>query len=154
MSIEIRTIDRRWYRFITKPQTKTKNIVASSFLELGLDLYKPTLSVVLGNDALLLELNSQYRKIKKPTNVLSFCYEELSHGCCLGEIFISIDRIAQESLEIGIKIEDHFAHMLIHGILHIIGYDHEVPEEEEKMRSMEVHLLGKLGIHSPYSLEN
>ncbi|UQD54328.1 rRNA maturation RNase YbeY [Anaplasma phagocytophilum] len=153
MPVEVSTIDRKWYRTIRKPKATSREIVSFTLRELKVDEYNPIVSVVLAHDALLLELNHKYRNINKPTNVLSFNYEALSRNCCLGEIFLSIDRLTYESKTLGVEIHAHFTHMLIHGVLHILGYDHEVPEDAQEMQALEIDLLSKRSIENPYLIQ-
>ncbi len=148
--IEVNIHTRGWYKLVGKPKTSAKRVIRFCLSELDITKYDPKVFVVLANDALLLELNSQYRGIHKATNVLSFSYEKLSPGCCLGEIYLSMERIAEESLEMDVAVRSHFFHMLIHGMLHILGYDHEEPEDAITMQALEVGLLAKLGIRNPY----
>lgn len=153
MPVEVSAIDRKWYRVIRKPKATSQEIVVFALRELKVDRYNPIVSVVLAHDALLLELNHKYRNINKPTNVLSFNYEALSHNCCLGEIFLSIDRLTYESKTLGVEVHAHFTHMLIHGVLHILGYDHEVPEDAQEMQALEIDLLSKRSIENPYLIQ-
>ena len=148
--IEVNIHTRRWYQLLSKPKISTKRVIRFCLLELDVAKYDPKVFVVLANDTLLLKLNSQYRRIHKATNVLSFSYEKLSPSCCLGEIYLSIERIVEESLKMDVAVRSHFFHMLIHGILHILGYDHEEPKEAITMQALEVELLAKLGVHNPY----
>lgn len=105
---------------------------------------------MLANNRLLQKLNYEYRKKNKPTNVLSFPYNKLNKYCYLGEIFVSLDTLINESTDLNIPIEHHTSHMLIHGLLHILDYNHEEPLEQYIMESIEIKLLDKLGIKNPY----
>ena len=118
-----------------------------------LDLPDPTIvSVVLADDALLQLLNRTYRHQDKPTNVLSFPNDaqaqELSGE--LGELFLSLDTLKRESLKEGKSLEHHFTHLFVHGVLHLLGYDHEEDEEAIEMESMEICILENLDIPNPY----
>ena len=148
--IEINVYYRKWYSIIKKPKIFVKNIIMSSLIELNIHEYKPTISIVLANNILLQKLNYEYRKKNKPTNVLSFSYDKLNKKCNLGEIFISLDMLIQESIELNLPIEHHTCHMLIHGLLHILDYNHEEPLMQYIMESIEIKLLDKLGIRNPY----
>ncbi|QXK91588.1 rRNA maturation RNase YbeY [Neoehrlichia mikurensis] len=148
--ISITILRKKWYNVLKKPKTYIKQAINLSLNYLNILKYNPIISIVLADDILLHQLNYKYRKKDKPTNVLSFTYEALSYNCCLGEIFISLDTIIKESIELEIPAIDHTAHMLIHGLLHILGYDHKTSEETSKMQSLEIILLGKLGIKNPY----
>lgn len=99
-------------------------------------------------------LNSDYRKKNKPTNVLSFPFE-MPEGVeidtpILGDIVICADVIAEEAKEQHKPIEAHWAHMVVHGILHLLGFDHEKDAEAEKMEAEEIIILKKLGFNNPY----
>lgn len=103
------------------------------------------LSILLVDDIRMTEINGQYRKKFKPTNVLSFPLQEepdaFSHNM-LGDIVISIDTAAQEALEEKITLNDRLTFLLIHGLLHLLGYDHERSEAEAaRMAEKEQELL-------------
>ncbi|MFC0180630.1 rRNA maturation RNase YbeY [Thorsellia kenyensis] len=99
-------------------------------------------------------LNSLYRKKDKPTNVLSFPAE--THiGLTiplLGDLIICRDVVQEEALEQGKSFEQHFAHMIIHGCLHLLGYDHIDDAEAEEMEAIEIEVLHTLGYPNPYEL--
>jgi len=105
-------------------------------------------SINLVNDKQIHKLNKQYRGIDKPTNVLSF---ELGDDILLGDIFISIDTVKREAKESGITFEEHVAHMIVHGMLHLQGYDHLNDKEANVMESKEIKILKKLGYNNPYA---
>lgn len=97
-------------------------------------------------------LNHQYRGKDKPTNVLSFPFEvpdgiELS---LLGDLVICVPVVASEAIEQQKSLEAHWAHMVIHGCLHLLGYDHISDDEAEEMESLEIDILSKLGFNNPY----
>jgi probable rRNA maturation factor len=102
------------------------------------------------------ELNQVYRKKTGPTNVLSFpsnlpieIMNELEHPF-IGDIVICPDVLATESVEQEKKLDSHWAHIVIHGVLHLLGYDHIFPEDEKTMQTLEIHLLNQLDIPNPY----
>ena len=148
--IEINVYYKKWYNVISKPKSFVKNIINTSLIDLNIYEYKPTISIVLANNKLLQQLNYEYRRKNKPTNVLSFSYNKLDKNCYLGEIFISLDVLMNESIDLNIPIEHHTSHMLIHGLLHILDYDHKEPLDQYIMESIEIKLLDKLGIKNPY----
>ena len=121
------------------------------------------ISVLLTDDAEIQQLNREYRDKDKPTNVLSFPLfdhdmpldqlfggEAFEGGITVGDVVISFDTIQKEAGEQNKLLNDHYAHMLIHGILHLFGYDHIEAEDAEQMESLEVDILKFLSISNPY----
>lgn len=117
------------------------------------------ISIALANDKLLQELNSEYRKKDKPTNVLSFpqihedkIKEEIEKNeyLVLGDIVISLDTLQSEADEQNKTLENHFIHLIVHSMLHLLGYDHVKEDDAEKMEALEVEILAELGIDNPY----
>ena len=102
-------------------------------------------------------LNETYRKIKKPTNVLAFPAdypEEIELDCnLLGDIIICPAVLSRESLALNINPEAHWAHIVIHGVLHLLGYDHIKQQDADKMQPIEIELLRLLGFENPYQAE-
>jgi probable rRNA maturation factor len=97
--------------------------------------------------------NEQYRARDYATNVLSFPYEAApgEHSGLLGDIVICAPVVAREAREQGKSPRDHYAHLTIHGVLHLLGYDHETDADAERMEALERAALGTLGIADPYA---
>jgi probable rRNA maturation factor len=118
------------------------------------------ISVLLTDDAYTRELNETYRKQAKPTNVLSFpslTPEELktlppksNQAIILGDIVLSFETVLKEAEAQNKRFLDHVLHLLVHGTLHLIGYDHETDDEAEEMESLEAQILQSMGIPNPY----
>jgi len=124
-------------------------IVDQSFPELA----ERTLTVKLVSNAESRELNDTYRSIDKETNVLSFAYEPMfAHDDSnhLGDLAIACDVVLQEANAQHKSYRDHFVHLVIHGVLHLTGFDHEDPNDAKIMESREVELLAEIGISDPY----
>lgn len=96
-------------------------------------------------------LNAMYRKKKYPTNVLSFLVDDAHH--LIGDIVLCAPVIEQEALNQSKNLEAHYAHLIIHGALHLYGYDHENKKDAEIMEKKEIKILTKLGYKNPYLLE-
>jgi probable rRNA maturation factor len=117
------------------------------------------LSIVLGDDALLHELNRRWRDKDTPTNVLSFPAQDFTAALLatppgealpLGDVVLAYETIAGEAVEQGKALADHLAHLVVHGVLHLVGYDHEATEEAERMEALERTVLSGIGIADPY----
>lgn len=98
------------------------------------------------------ELNSEYRGKTGPTNVLSFPFEapiELEPRL-LGDLVICLQVVEREAAEQGKAVDEHWAHMVVHGCLHLLGYDHIEDDEAEQMEALEIHILQSINIANPY----
>lgn len=107
---------------------------------------------IVGN-AEMQQLNKEFRNKDRATNVLSFTNDDLSKDVTknIGDIAISYDFVKQEAKDNGKSFSDHVIHMLVHGIYHILGYDHEDDISAEVMESKEIYILDKLKISNPYN---
>lgn len=110
-------------------------------------------SVVLTDDTEQRELNGQWRGIDKSTNVLSFPQIEPFGPVAglVGDITLALGTVRQEADEMGITLEAHFTHLVVHGFLHLLGYDHIEDEDAEEMEGLETEILATLGIADPYA---
>lgn len=115
--------------------------------------------VCLADDAVVQELNRNFRGLDKPTNVLSFANLDSADFVAadtpfteidLGNIILAYETVCQEAMEQKITFEAHFSHLLVHGFLHILGYDHMTEQEAEQMESLEIKILNQLNIANPY----
>ena len=97
-------------------------------------------------------LNRQFRGKDKPTNVLSFLNEESGYleYDNLGDLLICAPVVLREAEEQGKEVLAHWAHMVVHGMLHLQGYDHETADEAGEMEQLEIEILGRLGFEDPY----
>lgn len=111
------------------------------------------LSLVFTDDAHVRELNRRYRKKDTATNVLSFPAARTSpksFGPLLGDLVFAAETIARESAAEGLSLDHHLTHLVIHGFLHLLGYDHENEAEAAVMEKLETAILARLGIADPY----
>ena len=111
-------------------------------------------SLLFCDDARIRELNRDWRGFDKPTNVLSFpSIFEAGDAIFLGDIAIAFETVAREATENDISIADHTAHLVTHGFLHLLGYDHEIERDAEEMEAVERKILATQGIADPYVTE-
>lgn len=109
-----------------------------------------TVSLLLGDDAAVAALNAEFRGKSGPTNVLSFPPSDPAEPDFLGDIALAAETIAREAGEQDKSFEAHAAHMVVHGFLHLLGYDHTNDADAEKMEARERAILAALGIADPY----
>jgi len=110
-------------------------------------------SIVLTDDAEQRELNRQWRGIDKSTNVLSFPqiapFGPVSG--LVGDIILARETLEREAAEMGVSFDEHFTHLLVHGFLHLLGYDHIQDDEALVMEGLETKILATLGVADPYA---
>ena len=119
-----------------------------------------TASLLFTSDAEVHTLNREWRQRDKPTNVLSFPMLERGEligldqdgpPVMLGDLAMAYETCAREAAEKAIPLEDHAAHLIIHGLLHLAGHDHEIsPEDADAMEALEIAALASMGIADPY----
>ncbi len=130
--------------------------VAAVLAELGLNLEAPSeLSVVFSDDAHVARLNAAWRGKDTPTNVLSFPAFPVRSGDpippMLGDIVLASETIEREARLEGKRLSHHITHLLIHGMLHLLGHDHENDRDAEAMEAIERLALARLAIPDPYA---
>lgn len=114
------------------------------------------LTILLADDVTVQDLNRRFRGIDKPTNVLSFPAEDdaprpAGARVVLGDVAIAFETTRREAASESISIADHLAHLVVHGVLHLRGYDHERAADAEVMEALEVAILARQGIADPYA---
>ncbi len=117
-------------------------------------------SLVLADDAFVRDLNREYRGQDKATNVLSFASDSANESPVfsggpggprmLGDIIVAFETVFAEASAQGKTLADHLCHLVVHGMLHLLGYDHEQDPAAEKMEALEVKILATLEIADPY----
>jgi len=135
----------------TLAETAIRASVAAGGLETVAD---SELSICFTDDAQVQDLNAAWRGKDKPTNVLSFPGQDDADGPIgplIGDIVLAYETIFAESRDLGIPFEHHLTHLIVHGLLHLFGYDHETEDEAQLMEGLETTILGSLGIADPYA---
>jgi probable rRNA maturation factor len=134
-----KTLIKKWAEFVLKNKTETAEITIRI-----VDIPEMT------------QLNSKYRKKSGATNVLSFPFhltEEIDLDMpLLGDIVICAEVVNREAKEQQKTQEAHWAHMIIHGVFHLLGYDHETDDEAEIMEGLEIDMMHSLGFENPYAI--
>jgi len=154
VEIDINVAAEDWDR-LEGLEALTHDSVTASLAESGVRLIEGCeLSVTFCDDPEIRELNAQWRDKDKATNVLSFPTPgPLEARPLLGDIVIAYETVAREAAEQEKTLRDHTAHMIIHGFLHLIGYDHETAAEAEAMEGLERRIASRLGLRDPYAGE-
>jgi probable rRNA maturation factor len=127
----------------------------ASVQESGVDLPEGTeVNLLFCDDERIRGLNREFRGQDKPTNVLSFPGAlPLGSAHFLGDIAIAYETVAREAREQGKTLDHHCRHMIAHGFLHLLGYDHEDDQNAEVMEAVEIRILRRLGVDNPYGDE-
>lgn len=125
------------------------NLTYQSVIEAPVDA-ELTIRIVDVNE--ITQLNRDYRLQDKATNVLSFPFESLNElkTKLLGDVIICHQVIISEALEQQKSVSNHYAHMVVHGVLHLLGYDHQAEVDAQKMEALEISILAELNISDPY----
>tara|TARA_B110000503_G_scaffold60288_1_gene95838 strand:- start:816 stop:1301 length:486 start_codon:yes stop_codon:yes gene_type:complete len=160
MSVDVIIEDKRWQAEDLAGLAEVA--VAQVYADLGIpDDWE--ISLMGCNDARIADLNADFRGKPQPTNVLSWPSEErgadLDGGQPkqvrdpeLGDIAIAFDTCKREAADVGRTMADHCSHLIVHGTLHLLGYDHERDADATLMEGLEIQILGKLGIADPYKI--
>ena len=145
--IDVEVADEAWRKALPMAET-----VAASAGEKALDLAKRhgEVAVLLTHDAAVRDLNARFRGKDQPTNVLSFPAPANPEGL-LGDVAVAYETCAREAAEQGKSLADHLQHLVAHGVLHLVGYDHDVDADAEIMEALERRVLAALGVADPYA---
>ena len=146
--IDIRMADRRW-RKVRGLSARLKR-GAELALKRGKAPAGARLTILLADDQQLKELNRQFRGKNKPTNVLSFPVDRAKDSY-LGDIALAYGVTADEARAGAAHFGDHAVHLTVHGVLHLLGFDHETERAAAVMEPLESKILGELGVTDPYA---
>ena len=160
MTVDCMVEDKRWGDIAALAQLATDAVLE----RLGLEPSVYEISVLACNNARIAVLNEDFRGKPRPTNVLSWPSDEraaaidgempappaMGPDTELGDIAIAFETCKREAEEAGKPTRDHTLHLLVHGTLHLLGFDHERDRDATLMEGLETEILGKLGIADPY----
>jgi probable rRNA maturation factor len=175
MNLEVSAEYALWNSRPIDVRSLASRCVLAVFSELNLNHYNVEICLLFTDDDEIRILNKTYRGVDKSTNVLSFpsnavletahddgsssyftdLYENEEDDCCcnicvLGSIVLAYETIEHEAKSQQKTMEDHLHHLIVHSVLHLLGYDHESDQEAEQMESLEIKILDKLHIANPY----
>ena len=154
MSVSIDIDDDAWAK-VPGLEDLARRAVAVALAGAGLDTAKCETAILFTDDDTMAGINAEWRGKANPTNVLSFPAPEdlpvpAGEEKPLGDIVLASGVVASEAAEQGKTLPDHTAHLIVHGVLHLVGFDHEDDAEAEKMERLEIETLKGLGISNPY----
>ena len=141
MKVFVNYNDKRWKKYNINFEKIANAVVGAKYKD-------SEVSITLIDDEEIHALNKMYRNIDKPTNVLSF---ELGDDILLGDIYISLDTVVREAAEAKISVEEHVAHMVVHGMFHLLGYDHLT---DAQARRLGIRAKGEDGNYLVHTLNN
>lgn len=111
------------------------------------------ISIALADDSLVRTLNREYRGKDEPTNVLSFPADDPGapdRARMIGDVVLALETVEREAREAGKSVAAHVSHLVVHGVLHLAGYDHQTDADAKAMESLETAILAEMGIADPY----
>ena len=152
MNVSIEVEDESWLALAGLDALAQKAVDAALA---GASVKEPgEVALLFTDDSAIAEINAEWRGKDKPTNVLSFPAPDMpvpeGEARHLGDIVLAHGVIAREAAEQVKTLHDHTAHLIVHGVLHLLGYDHETDAEAEEMERLEAAILNRLGIADPY----
>ena len=154
--------DKNWKKELPNVQKISEQLLAEVINDQNPDWLQNkevSVNLSLSDDQEIKQLNFEFRNLDKPTNVLSFANiddEEFEHYLNvnkqieLGDVIISLQTMLEQSVQEEISLHDHYCHILVHALLHLLGYDHIEQEEAKEMESEEIRILKLFNIENPY----
>jgi probable rRNA maturation factor len=154
LTLEISVPSTLW-RGLPHARSMARETITACIAESGyVGSKRAEVSLCLADDAQVRELNARWRGMDKPTNVLSFPAappNRRGDATMLGDIALAYETMTQEAESSGQELADHYRHLVAHGFLHLIGYDHKSDREAERMEALEKRILARLGVADPYA---
>ena len=156
VQIDVSMQNPRWRALDLDAEALCRQAVTDTLSAIGSDSAVLEISVVLGDDELLRRLNHETRGFDRPTNVLAFPGDPLGDSlpdgapCLLGDVVLSHETIDKEARQQDKLFENHLRHMIVHGVLHLLGYGHGTAVEAQTMEALEKTILAGMEIPDPY----
>lgn len=155
LCVDILIESETWQMLPQAENVVRRAITSAATSEVAIGHRKAELSVMLCDDKTIADLNARWRGQEKPTNVLSFPAPPQGaapgENISLGDIAIAYETLTREADEHGKSVTDHLSHLVIHGFLHLLGYDHLMNDEAERMERLERDILARIGVADPYA---
>lgn len=154
MTVSVEVEDQAW-QVLPGLDELLRSAVAAALAADGHADVDCEIAVLFTDDDAIAAINAEWRGMDKPTNVLSFPTPDdmpvpAGEARLLGDIVLAHGVIAREAVEQGKTLRDHVTHLIVHGTLHLLGYDHESDREAEEMEALETRILKGLGVSNPY----
>lgn len=161
LDIDINIQTKAWLEELPDIRTLSNKACTLALDKAGISAHTEAIevSILLSDDVFIQKLNHRYRQKDAPTNVLSFPQNDLEAGnysdidgdsMMLGDVVLSLDTLIREAEEQDKPLQDHATHLLVHGLLHLIGHDHIDPTQATEMEALEKEILEMLGVPDPY----
>jgi len=155
VAIDIATPMRQWTDLLPDVEDLVRSAATAAWRASGDGTAAAVeISVVLADDAMVRTLNRDHRGKDKPTNVLSFPIGTAggvdAAPTMLGDVVLACETVMAEAAAQGKSVADHLRHLVVHGVLHLTGHDHEDDAEAERMERLETRILADLGVGDPY----
>ncbi len=154
VDVAVRVLCKAWSEALSDPEAMAARAVDAA-LALGPRAVsgRNEISIVFADAALIRGLNRVYRGQDKPTNVLAFGIGEGNTGAprLMGDVVLAFEPACDEASAQGKSLSDHATHLIVHGTLHLMGFDHETARQAEEMEAAEISILSALGVPDPYT---
>ena len=152
LDLELKIVVEDWRHAVPEVDAIVRNAACFAWVTAGSE-HDAELSVVLNDDRAVRRLNMEHRGRDRSTNVLSFPMGEpmgLDGPVHLGDIVLAFETLTKEAMRDGKSMEAHLSHLVVHGLLHLLGHDHAAEAEAAEMEGKEISILSELGYPDPY----
>ncbi len=154
VNIAVRILCKTWLDVLGDPEeVATRAAKAALAVDTDHVTENSEVSIVLGDVALVQQLNRDYRNQDEPTNVLAFSgiTGDANMHRLMGDVILALEPICEEVEAQGKTFSDHTSHLVVHGTLHLLGFDHDTDQKSKEMEATEISILSALGVPNPYN---